>query len=636
MRISKLRIENFRSIKYLELDLDETTVFIGPNNTGKTAILEAVRIGLSRRWGQRGTGFTEHDVHLLDESADPRTASPVRITLEFQEPEVGSWPSDMVADLEQVMSLSTSGLNKISLTISYTWNSTKEIFEPSWEFLNASGVPLPPQRRSINLSGFYDYIFFLWLGALRDIDEEFSTKSRHWGGLLKAIKIPPSLEEKIKKTLDDLDSDLLASDPKLSQIAQTIGKSTEVAIQDNRTGAAKLRMLPLNAWDMLARAAVILRNGEFKPWLPLDHHGQGLQSLAIIFLFQAAAAQQIEDGLSEGTEPIFAIEEPEAHLHPQAARTLWKRISDLSGQKLVTTHSPYFVQNVPMHNLRIVRLRDGSTKVYSIPKHIHSSIPWSQELDDLVRGKGLGCFVNNPETNTIQVNAPFTESIADDIKRCFARAADKANIEAAIDSLRHDSRLLITPEDEAELSFFGRRVRGEIFFANRWVLVEGPCEYLLLNALAEIKGYDFDQNGVAIIDFQNNGNAGIYPAIADALGIPWRMFTDGDPESEKFKKQLLKRGFHDGDLAAYFCTLTPPNNLEDQLIADGNEALLREVLRDIGDADATSCSLPDLKKKLKKDKTGYIGGLCTRLLKEPVLAEKMPKIFLDYVDELKQ
>ena len=34
MRVTTLRIENFRGIKRLDLDLDELTVLIGENNTG--------------------------------------------------------------------------------------------------------------------------------------------------------------------------------------------------------------------------------------------------------------------------------------------------------------------------------------------------------------------------------------------------------------------------------------------------------------------------------------------------------------------------------------------------------------------------------------------------------------------------
>ena len=49
MRVTRLEIRNFRSIKQLALDLGETTVFVGPNNAGKTAILDALRIALRPR-----------------------------------------------------------------------------------------------------------------------------------------------------------------------------------------------------------------------------------------------------------------------------------------------------------------------------------------------------------------------------------------------------------------------------------------------------------------------------------------------------------------------------------------------------------------------------------------------------------
>ena len=75
MRITSIRIENFRSIKSLYVELGETTVLIGPNNGGKTAILDAARIALTRRWGQRGTGFTEYDVHLAHEDDDPKAST---------------------------------------------------------------------------------------------------------------------------------------------------------------------------------------------------------------------------------------------------------------------------------------------------------------------------------------------------------------------------------------------------------------------------------------------------------------------------------------------------------------------------------------------------------------------------------
>ncbi len=41
MKIAHLRIESYRSIEKLYIRLGDMTVFIGPNNAGKTATLDA-------------------------------------------------------------------------------------------------------------------------------------------------------------------------------------------------------------------------------------------------------------------------------------------------------------------------------------------------------------------------------------------------------------------------------------------------------------------------------------------------------------------------------------------------------------------------------------------------------------------
>ena len=111
MKISKVRIENFRCVRGLDLELDETTVLIGANNAGKTAIMEAIRIALSRRWGQRGTGFTEYDVHCSAQTHDPKIAPPVRVLLNFEETRAEPWDPDMIAALDDLVMLSDNGSN---------------------------------------------------------------------------------------------------------------------------------------------------------------------------------------------------------------------------------------------------------------------------------------------------------------------------------------------------------------------------------------------------------------------------------------------------------------------------------------------------------------------------------------------
>jgi len=103
MRISQVEIKNFRSIKHLVIDLDDTTVLVGPNNAGKTAILDAIRIVLNRRWGKRGTRFSEYDIHLENESSDPKDSSGITIEIRTEEKEAGEWSREMTEVLANIL-----------------------------------------------------------------------------------------------------------------------------------------------------------------------------------------------------------------------------------------------------------------------------------------------------------------------------------------------------------------------------------------------------------------------------------------------------------------------------------------------------------------------------------------------------
>jgi putative ATP-dependent endonuclease of the OLD family len=351
VRITRLRIENFRSIRAIDLELGDTTVFIGPNNGGKTAILDAVRIALTRRWGQRGTGFTEYDVHLATEHDDPKVSSGVVIEIRAEEAVAGEWPDELLQDLEEIYQFDpATGRNFISLRASCAWSATEKCFLPSWDFLNAARAPMVGRgARRTNLERFWQYLPVFYLSALRDAEDEFSPRSQFWGRLLKAMEIPTGLESKVQRVLDLLNKKLLAADPRLAQIANTLSGATRVAARD-RAGGVDLRLVPLKSWDLLSKAEIILRNEPDWPWLPIQRHGQGVQSLSVIFLFQAFVEHLLSELYETESRPVLALEEPETHLHPQAARTLWTHVNALPGQKIITTHSPYFVQHVPFRS----------------------------------------------------------------------------------------------------------------------------------------------------------------------------------------------------------------------------------------------------------------------------------------------
>ncbi|MCF8532990.1 MAG: AAA family ATPase [Reyranella sp.] len=633
MRIARLHIENFRSIKQLDVELGQTTVLIGPNNSGKTAILDALRIALTRRWGQRGTGFTEYDIHLASDTDDPKQSPGLVIELRIEEHQPGEWSDELQQALDEIIQTDpATGIDSITLRVSCAWSVVTSAYEPSWAFLNAARLPLiAGSARRLNLERFWEYLPVFYLSALRDAEDEFSSRSQFWGRLLKAMNIPPALEVRVQRVLDLLNKKLLAADPRLARIANTLSGATRIAARD-RDGAADLRAVPLKSWDLLSKAQIILRNEPDWPWLPIQKHGQGMQSLAVIFLFQAFVEHLLTELYQPESVPVLALEEPETHLHPQAARTLWGHVQSLSGQKLITTHSPFFVQHVPFRDLRLVRLTERGTEICSLPETFSARVPPTAALTELVSTSG-GKLSYDVPTTTLTVHGQFSEALYRDVLTAYGTHPDRPIIVGTLKDLKDQALLYIADDELRSLETFARRIRGEIFFARRWLIVEGQAEYQLVHALGRGLGYDLDEHGVAVIDSMNNGHPAIFATLARALSIPWIAVFDGDRAGQGYRKAIAERGFT-GQFVAQRCLTLPAGDLEKQLLADGLEAELRQALQEAGQADAVAISVSALDARLDKYKTTYSAVLAARIAEDPVLAARMPEPFRRAINEL--
>jgi putative ATP-dependent endonuclease of OLD family len=610
------------------------TVLIGQNNSGKTAILDAVRIALTRRWGQRGTGFTEYDVHLATDEDDPRQSSGIVIEIRAEEVVPGEWPDELQQGLDEIVQADPStGRSFVNLRVTCAWNPTTESFEPTWIFLNAARSPLVgTSARRTNLERFWQYLPVFYLGALRDAEDEFSPRSQFWGRLLKAMKIPTALEGKLKRVLDLLNRKLLRADPRLAQIAETLTGATKVAARD-RAGSVDLRLMPLKSWDILSKAEIILRNEPQWPWLPLQRHGQGVQSLSVIFLFQAFVEHLLKELYEPESTPVLALEEPETHLHPQAARTLWAHVSTLPGQKIITTHSPYFVQHVPFRDLRLVHLTDNGTEVCSLPSSFSVVVPHAAALDPIIANSG-GLLTYDRPTSTLTVNGALDENRYRDLQATYGTHTERAVIAGVLRQFRDKSHLFIGDDELRALQTFARRIRGEIFFAKRWLIVEGQAEYLLVHALAPSLGYDLDEHGVSVIDAVNNGNPATFAVLARALSIPWLAVFDGDDAGATYCDSIGGRNFA-AAIVAQRCRRLPAGNLEQQLLADGLEAELRSILVALGQADAATMDRAALESRLDKHKTAYAAELAARIAADPAVAQRMPQAFRDAIGQLR-
>ena len=102
MRITNVRIKNFRGIRDLEIELGEFTVLIGENNTGKTSILDALKLCFHNLDSQHRSVIESLDFHLAKTESEPYSADPIEIEVIFSERSKGEWNESLLVRLDRL------------------------------------------------------------------------------------------------------------------------------------------------------------------------------------------------------------------------------------------------------------------------------------------------------------------------------------------------------------------------------------------------------------------------------------------------------------------------------------------------------------------------------------------------------
>ena len=382
MRLSTVTIRNFRCIRELAVDLDETTVLIGENNSGKTAFLEAVRICLERLRGRGRGPFREYDYHLPDEDSRPTDADPIEIILLFAETDSEPWAEEVTQVLEEVIAYDEDDRARVTLRVTSAFDRRAEEFTTDWDFLDANGNPLTGRARSaIQLANLQRMSPAFYLSALRDASRHFVANGRFWRTFLVELGIPSAERAELEQELAALNERLIEAHGPLSDVRGHLDKVTNII----DFGAAKtvtVDALPTKLFSLLSRAQVHLasRSGAR---IPVEYQGEGTQSLAVLLLFGAFLRSRLHD-LDPQAEAITALEEPEAHLHPSAIRSLMRLVRDLPGQKVVSTHSGDLIASIGASTIRRFAHEGGSIKSYRIEPGTLTE-PEARKFDSHVR-----------------------------------------------------------------------------------------------------------------------------------------------------------------------------------------------------------------------------------------------------------
>ena len=354
MTITSLRIRNFRGIRDLSLDLDDVTVLIGENNSGKTSILDALKLCLRDLGPRRRPVFDALDFHFPDDQTDPSTADPIQIDVRFSEQGNGQWGDELTGRLGRSGILQVdAGRGHVRLNVACTYDRQNRDFTQDWGFLDLKGDRLT-NVGSGALVLLQREVSYFYLTALRDAARHFDVRGQFWGPFLRDSQLSDDKKAEIERKLREVNDLVVASHASFDQVQRGLRRIQEVvALAAN--DAVSIEAVPGRMFDMLAKAQVHLGTTTGAK-IPVGRHGEGTQSLAVLTLFSAFL-----QSWSEGT-PILALEEPEAHLHPSAIRALWQLVSGFVGQKLISTHSGDLLAEIDIQNVRrLARTAEGIT-----------------------------------------------------------------------------------------------------------------------------------------------------------------------------------------------------------------------------------------------------------------------------------
>lgn len=370
--ITKVRIENYRSIENMEVSLSGTNVIIGANNSGKSNFLRAINISL----GQNRIVSSE-DIHInngevLDESKCAIIDLMIRpcdshsnVVETFSDFWIGVFTENWITtgsvdgDYVGIRTIIQYDALKNDYMIVH-----KQITDWGDSISNSTA-----SRKKMFTGDMNMYISAYYMDAQRDVVEDIRDKKSYFGRATSRIKLPDDKTADIERQLNDINSQIVDSIPALKQTANSI--SSIAPTVGNPDGTIEIEPLARKISDLHKGMDIFYRDGDAAR-LSVSQHGMGTRSwisfLTLGTYIEWEKKNLIEDDPEAESFVILTMEEPEAHLHPQAQQKLYSQISSFSGQKIISTHSPSIVSQADLGDLIHFEKKQGKTIAYKFDK----------------------------------------------------------------------------------------------------------------------------------------------------------------------------------------------------------------------------------------------------------------------------
>jgi putative ATP-dependent endonuclease of OLD family len=362
MRLTTLNVKNYRNLQDVTLTFEpDVTVLVGANNSGKSNLLEALYASLRINRTVRQGAFDLEDYHLANATAMAGDAGPIELTARFEELHLDEWEPDLLAALGDAVQFDVNS-NRSSLTISVQSRAAmpgrEEQYE--WTFLNNAGLPLA--RKNFGALTKLQTVRPLYaLSSLRDASREFNRRSSFFSPFVTDPQFDDALRAELVTALGGINGKVVAAHEAFRTLETSLESGNEVVAGEAST--VTIEAVPSRLSELLANTQVSFgdRTGAS---LPLERHGSGSQSLAVLSLFRAFVDSKLKARLDPLSRPILTIEEPESHLHPTATRSLWRLISSIQAQIVLTSHSGDLAGEVPLRCIRRIKQTAAGARLF--------------------------------------------------------------------------------------------------------------------------------------------------------------------------------------------------------------------------------------------------------------------------------
>ncbi|CAI2932759.1 ATP-dependent nuclease [Aminobacter niigataensis] len=348
MYLAKLAISNFRKLKNVEVSFRPgLNVVIGPNNVGKTAVVDALRALLAGA-DDPYPRFTIDDVHC---PKGGKPSGPITFVYTFCDLTL-----DDEADFMSALKPAAGGLLEAQISVRYADPDQAGRLRVKRWCGNNDDVPLTSDMME-NLRGVY-------LPPLRDAAQGLKPSRTSQLSRLLHLLSDQAGRDLINEELEKLDKALKTHAPLVLTEQSIVGRHKSM-LGAQLAQALEIGLSASDFQKLAARTSLLVDS------LEIEHNGLGFNNL----IFMAVVLSE----LAKNPEAAFRgliVEEPEAHLHPQLQSVLLNYLSSIhldQGEKavqvFVTSHSPNFASGAKLDTLVCLVETASGVRTFS-PGHV--------------------------------------------------------------------------------------------------------------------------------------------------------------------------------------------------------------------------------------------------------------------------